>query len=347
MERKHKLRLVGLAVGTAAALGGAAVSRAHTRAVPDDPAATRAERAMLWKYVARCALPAGQSLAAPGGETFPGLLGVAPEWRDGACDAACQEKVSACLFALTNPTGKHVEVSLLSSAPGFPAGMAPSQSDLPYPFQEGAFFGNVFAGEAYVCRGRDAAAKGAQVKRWCAIDPSLCSGLATFADAGSCDDACEMSCASLSDGSRRCAAARCRDPRGRTWSQPITTYLRDRIEAGNADAVERARERDNALEGFAEGASARYRYVDFGGAPGGERALVARVTAPRAAGRIEVWLAGGPRLGTAEIAATGGSDRDVTVPLGAAASALSGPQDLLLKFAGLDREARVIDVRLR
>ena len=42
--------------------------------------------------------------------------------------------------------------------------MSANENDPAYPFQEGAFFGNVFSDEAYVCRGGDAG-KGEQQKR--------------------------------------------------------------------------------------------------------------------------------------------------------------------------------------
>jgi hypothetical protein len=77
-------------------------------------------QAMLLKYAARCALRADQSLDAPPDasghvDKLPGLMGLAPEWRDGTCDQSCQEKVSSCLIALINRTGKHVQLSLLST----------------------------------------------------------------------------------------------------------------------------------------------------------------------------------------------------------------------------------------
>src|SRR6185437_7200142 len=100
--------------------------------------------------------------------------------------------------ALTNQTGDHVKVSLMSAAPALAQLMSPDEDDLAYPFQEGAFFGNVFAGEAYVCRGHDAD-KGAELKRFCALAPALCSGIATFIDAGPCAESCQMSCRKLSD----------------------------------------------------------------------------------------------------------------------------------------------------
>jgi hypothetical protein len=229
-----------------AASSGVAISRAHATETggpntqpPDiadsdmeSPApgggSASAEGAMLWKYIARCALPEGHTLKGPAGAQFAGGVGVAPEWASGTCDVACQERVSACIFALTNPTGEHVQLSLLSSAPGAPPSLAPSDVDRDYTFQEGAFYGNLFSGEAYVCKGTDSD-RGPDRKRWCAFAPNRCSGaIATFVDAGSCADVCEMSCARLSDGTERCSAKRCRDPKGHYWSFPITTHLRGR-----------------------------------------------------------------------------------------------------------------------
>jgi hypothetical protein len=231
---------------------------------PREGRALTTAQSMLWKYTARCALPAGQELEASDAATgeilrFPGLFGIAPGWREGTCDARCQESVSACLIALTNRTGKHVLVSLLSAAvPSLGSSMAPNENDVGFPHQEGAFFGNVFAGEAYVCRG-NAAEKGQQVKRFCALEPASCSGLATFVDAGRCDDVCQMSCTNLPDGTERCAARSCKDPKGRVWTVPITTYLRNRVEAANADTVEGLTVADDGLRPIVGGAAATFR----------------------------------------------------------------------------------------
>ena len=342
---------VALMLGTAAVLAGAAVAKAGTvdRAAPDSPTdrGLTPQQAMLWKYVARCALRADQELEAPAGSNgdklkFKGALGLAPEWQEGKCDGACQEKVSACLAALTNQTGDHVQLSMLSAAPSL-AAMSASESDLPYPFQEGAFFGNVFSGEAYVCRGHDAD-KGAQLKRFCALTPGVCSGLTNFFDAGSCAQSCQMSCTKLSDGTSRCAAVSCRDPQGRLWSHPITTYLRNRIEAGNADTIIGAVSRDSGLESLRDGGQAIYRHVDFGRVPGTVRTVVASVSAPASGGRIEVWMEG-RRLGVLAVRSTGGVPADLVAPLDA--RRLSGQHDVLLKFAGLRGDVRVADIGLR
>jgi len=344
-------RFVALSFGIAATLAGVAAAKAGTvdRAAPDSPAdrALTNQQAMLWKYTARCALRDNQELEAPAGPNggtlkFKGALGLAPEWREGKCDGACQEKVSSCLAALTNQTGDHVQLSMLSAAPSL-ATMSASESDLPYPFQEGAFFGNVFTGEAYVCRGRDAE-KGAQLKRFCALAPGLCSGLTNFFDAGPCEQSCQMSCTPLSDGTSRCAAMSCRDPKGRVWTHPITTYLRNRIEAGNADAISGAVSRDSGLERLQDGGQAIYRHVDFGRVPGAVRTLVANVSAAEGGGQIEVWL-DGRRLGVLAVGSTGGVPKELAAPLDA--HHLSGEHDLLLKFGGLHPEVRVADIGLR
>ena len=198
----------------------------------------RRHRAMLLKYTARCALAEGQFLESSdlrGSRRLPGALGLAPEWLQGICGPDCQEKVSACLIALTNRTGKHVALSMLSGSPGLGAAFRASRDDIEFPHQEGAFFGNLFAGQGFSCRGRDAA-KGSEVKRFCAVAPETCSGLAEYRDAGRCEDACEQECRTLPDGTERCAATSCRDPDGHLWRFPITTYLRNRIEAGNRTA---------------------------------------------------------------------------------------------------------------
>jgi hypothetical protein len=303
---------------------------------------------MLWKYTARCALRADQELEAPLGSTgdkmkFKGFLGLAPEWREGKCDSACQEKVSSCLAALTNQTGDHVQISMLSAAASLPT-MSANDNDIAYPFQEGAFFGNVFSGEAYVCRGRDAE-KGEQLKRFCAVAPGLCSGLANFFAAGSCQQSCQMSCSRLSDGTSRCAAVSCRDPKGRVWNHPITTYMRNRIEAGNADTLTGALSQDSGLERVQDGAQATYRHVDFGRVPGSIAAVIANVSAPAGGGRIEVWLDGQRRLGVLAVQSTGGVARDLTAPLDA--RDLSGAHDVVLKFTGLRPGVRVADIGLR
>jgi hypothetical protein len=231
---------------------------------------------MIWKYVAACALRPDQSLSNPKDPhdgPFPGRLGLAPEWLESSCDDACRQKVSACLLALTNRTGKHVQLSLLSASPRMSAALRPSQEDQAFPFQEGAFFGDVFRQQGYVCHGRDDR-KGPQVKRFCAAQPASCNGLFTFTDVGRCQDACTLTCSRLPDGSERCPAAQCRSPDGKTWDFPLTPYLRDVIEAGNADQLTGARSDDTQALVLSGPATAVYETVDFGPTAAAHRTLV-------------------------------------------------------------------------
>lgn len=303
-------------------------------------------QSMLLKYTARCALRADQSLegspdSAGHRARFPGSLGVAPEWLEGTCDDACQEKVSSCLIALVNRTGKHVQLSLLSGAPAMGKALTPNENDLGFPYQEGAFFGNVFSGEAYTCRGRDVE-KAAQVKRFCALEPESCTGLAEFADAGRCEDVCEMRCARLSDGSERCAAASCTDPQGRRWSSPITTYLRNQIEAGNADQLAGSHAKEETVEPSAKLGVARYERVDFGT---GVKTFTARLAAHRAGARIEVWTEHGRRLGVLEVKSTGGVEQAQSAVIDA--SGLSGTHQVVLKFYDATRIGRLSTIEFR
>lgn len=308
-----------------------------------------AGQAMLWKYTARCALTPKQTLQAPDAETgkpltFRGALGIAPEWHDGTCEADCQEKVSACLIALTNRTGKHVELSLTSAAPGMSKGLLPDANDLDYPHQEGAFFGSVFSGVAFACHGRDVT-KAAQVKRFCALDPASCSGIATFTDAGACDDVCQMACTRLPDGSQRCAAISCKDPTGRTWRFPITTHLRNRIEAGNADAMTNVVAENEALTKWRSGATATYKSVDFGNPGGSITTFSAGWAAPRAGGRIEIWIDGNRRLGTLILKGTRKANQPQTTAV--SATGISGLHDIVLNAIGVPATGRLSTIELR
>lgn len=310
-----------------------------------------AGQAMLWKYTARCALRPNQKLEAPDADTgktltFHGLLGIAPEWHDGTCDSACQEKVSSCLIALTNRTGKHVELTLLSTALGMNKGLLPDSHDVDYPHQEGAFFGSVFSGVAYACRGRGAA-KAPQVKRFCALAPASCTGgVATFTDAGACDDACEMACTRLPDGSERCAATACKDPTGHTWRFPITTYLRNEIEAVNADEMTNVAVQGDVLTDWKAGATVTYKSVDFGtAAQGGITTFLAGWAAKQPGGRLEIWLDGTRRLGALDLKNTGGAVRPQSTRL--AADGVAGSHDLVLKAIGGPRQGRLSTIELR
>lgn len=293
-------------------------------------------QAMLWKYTARCALPEGQELEAPDAATgkpmkFPGFFGVAPEWRDGTCDRVCQEKVSSCLVALTNRTGKHVLVSILSGDRSMGEKFLPDDNELAFPHQEGAFFGNVFSNEAYACQGRDVV-KAPQVKRFCAISPATCSGLSRFVDVGRCQDACQMSCSRLSDGSERCVAVSCQDPKGARWSHPLTIYMRNKIEAANADTLNGIRSEGEYLDGLDGGDSATFKQVDFGRGDRTVGTFAADLLSPRSQGHIEIWLDGRRRIGTLDVKANDSATVEQATPI--RARAIVGSHNVTLKIVG-------------
>ena len=318
--------------------------------LPPQGSSPDADTAMLLKYTARCALAEGQFLEwdagpnAGAGLRFPGGIGLAPEWRDGTCDAGCQERVSACLIALTNRTGMHVELSMLAAGESFGDRLRPGPEDLDYPHQEGAFFGNVFSGQAFACRG-DAAGKAPQVKRFCAVAPETCSGLAEYRDAGLCQDVCQLECRRLPDGSQRCAATICRDPEGHVWRHPITTYLRNRIEAGNADVVIGSARRDGELDSLDRGDSARFALVDFGRRPRSVSELALRIAGRGRGGRIEAWLDGKRRLGVVDVRDTAGIIKEQVAPL--AAERITGRHALVLKVVSGKDIGRLASLEVR
>jgi uncharacterized membrane protein YgcG len=107
-------------------------------------------------YLVRCALPANQSLTKQDSHgasyTFPGEIGVAPEWQSGNCNEDCQEQVTACLLAHINTSGVHIALWIDGDSPA----ISWNQNSA-YPDQEGSFFGNIFLSppSAYYCNGKD------------------------------------------------------------------------------------------------------------------------------------------------------------------------------------------------
>ena len=298
-------------------------------------------KAMMWKYVAACALRPDQSLSNPKDPKdgpFPGKLGLAPEWLESTCDDACRQKVSACLLALTNRTGKHVQLSLLSASPRMSAALRPGEMDRAFPYQEGAFFGDVFRQQGYVCHGRDDR-KGPQVKRFCAAEPASCSGLFMFNDVGRCQDVCTASCTRLKDGTERCPAAQCRSPDGKTWDFPLTPYLRNVLEAGNADELTGATSDETQALVVAGPAKARYESIDFGPTASPRHTLVVTGTT-EAPLHIEV-RSSDKVLGAGTLQP---KKRDVTIPL--AAATMTGNHALEVHLEGKG-QAKLTTLELR
>ncbi len=109
----------------------------------------------LLKYVAICALPAGDDLVAGGagdatGDRFAGYYGLAPEWATGTCDDTCQRWVSACLLAHANAEGQSFPISLRGDHPGLRADAAAVAA---FSYREAAYYGNVFQRQLHACWG--------------------------------------------------------------------------------------------------------------------------------------------------------------------------------------------------
>lgn len=118
-------------------------------------AATEAARHQL-KYLVNCALPDSVVLVSVQGHerfTFPGHLGLAPEWLKAPLNAIQERWVSACMLALTNYAGKHVDVSLHAKPGSAPFLAQTKEETRAYSLLEGGFFGNLFSPHpvAYVC----------------------------------------------------------------------------------------------------------------------------------------------------------------------------------------------------
>jgi hypothetical protein len=159
-ETSGKLSSNGLVVqaGLLRQLSAAALDDSAAAA---DLASTEDGRELL-AYVATCALDADQTLSI-GGADLPGRLGLAPGWLDGACDGGCQRWVSACLLAHANASGVHVPIWLDADHPALGTGADP---DGRFTYQEGAFYGDVFAAtgpEMYACVGRGLIGNGESV----------------------------------------------------------------------------------------------------------------------------------------------------------------------------------------
>src|SRR6185312_13671787 len=124
-------------------------------------------------YIAKCALSSGDNLVKQDQNgatfTFPGSLGLAPQWKTGACDSNCQELVSACLIAHVNSYGVHYPLWLDSTGGSIGWGLPPSNYR-----REGTFFGNILvtgpmnhgslsAPLGYYCEGPGVAGSGASL----------------------------------------------------------------------------------------------------------------------------------------------------------------------------------------
>ncbi|WP_426755605.1 hypothetical protein [Myxococcus sp. Y35] len=109
----------------------------------------KAEEVM--RYIVKCALGSGQSLAytySGTTHTWEGSLGLAPGWSSGAqATLAEQQLVSSCLAAHVNKYGVHLNISVLGKD-ALGAAIPTTAEELEtYGQPEAVFFGNLFNGE--------------------------------------------------------------------------------------------------------------------------------------------------------------------------------------------------------
>jgi hypothetical protein len=167
-------------------------------------------------YVISCALPDDESITyeVKGKKyTFPGDLGVAPQWKQERCDASCQGWISACLLARVNAKGEHVEISMRGDNPG----LALEQGERSqFRQREGAYWGNLFVhGQPlFACYNPGTPA----LTRVCGESLADCPMEVT----GACDDACRGS--TVTQGFQDCAPG-VRRGEDRTH-EVVTIYLR-------------------------------------------------------------------------------------------------------------------------
>jgi len=150
---------------------------------------------MIMRYLAKCALPAGQTLTyETGGEVYTwfGVLGLAPGWATGPMSPQEQQLVTACLGAHSNKFGLHIALSVRGPlADG--ASLIPLDpgEDTAFPRAEGCFFGNLFDGSGiYSGAFLDDWQPAETNPRGCAVEGGLPGDCPPIQNLGSCAAAC-------------------------------------------------------------------------------------------------------------------------------------------------------------
>ncbi|MRG95760.1 hypothetical protein GF068_28155 [Polyangium spumosum] len=155
------------------------------------------------KYAVSCSLASDQSFdftwadaeEVEHPESYPGVLGLEPEWANGPLSLNGQRKVSACLAGLTNMYGVHVTISM--RGPEAPLKIVDPAELQAYPNVEGAFWGNLWADtpHLYACYNGDTVANSRAHQRVCAagqLNPDSSITECGMIDiVGPCSDVCE------------------------------------------------------------------------------------------------------------------------------------------------------------
>jgi hypothetical protein len=140
---------------------------ADTAMTASTPLTDTADGRTLLAFMARCALPSGQSLrsvdATGVAHRFPGTVGLAPEWSLGAIGTSSRRWVSACLLAHANAFGLDVTIDLQGKHPALSAPPASGMTA-----QEASFYGDLFGPPTmFACIGSSPSAPEGMPKRVC------------------------------------------------------------------------------------------------------------------------------------------------------------------------------------
>jgi hypothetical protein len=140
----------------------------------------------LLKHLVKCALPAGEhvDITVQGQHySYPGQLGLAPEWGEegGSCGASCKQWVSACVLASVNYLGESLTISVRGENPGL---VTSHDERAAYTNREATYFGNIFSVPQlrYACLSPSKT----QIPRVCG--PSIQGCVVDVV--GSCEDVC-------------------------------------------------------------------------------------------------------------------------------------------------------------
>jgi hypothetical protein len=156
----------------------------------------------LMRYMVRCAVPYGQfrtfvSPSTGATYTWPGVLGLAPNWAGGApATLAEQQVISGCLAAHANNYGIHVSISVLGrDSKGVDIPFSAEELSL-FARRESCFFGNIFTSEGiFGGNDRSSLADDESTSRPCglkgygALSNAICSQVKRI---GQCEQYCSL-----------------------------------------------------------------------------------------------------------------------------------------------------------
>ncbi len=152
---------------------------------------------LLLKYTVQCALPSGDALKTKrkGAEVIlHGSLGLAPDWKHEVLSVGDQRWMTACILARMNAFGVTVKLSIRGHHDALRT--VDEAERQRYTFEEGAFYGNLFADppELYACSGAGGARRAATRRLRVCTDPAAPGNDANrcgMTMTGACADVCE------------------------------------------------------------------------------------------------------------------------------------------------------------